>query len=533
MQALGICRDIEYLMEMAKLETFFCEGYKEESCQFLATLKLHFYADEREKELHKGVGYITFMVYGNHYSLAIRQLSAVFKFPTKYGIRQNFNKEELHDLWLTIAGPLPYKSARAKSSAIRSHVLRYLHLCIANAFFPKKTTGHVNEGELKMLDLTLFFILGKIMKKIEMEGDRSDTSLSVVLIDHLISFREYATGIHQSGYGGSLCDGGVITPILIAAEVPLHTPNVTTNYINMEHLRKKGFLDRSAPADQFQFKFKHPKLRLSRLALTCKEYTTVRTGNNIDFDPPPSILVNVHVPFHDEPSIGSESPEEEAEFNQAEAEQEEHTRPSTFQQAEYGQAEYDQSEFSLAEQFDEQEDSCEAAVEQYFFEDYAESDQERDPGQVHKKMGILKGLGKFQRKFICGLKKKVRKMKRAMNGMAVQILEVQRRQRLPPPPSEFRRSNSMSVAAQRNVRFDPPRASSYERGRSSTFSDRRFNTRPPGIANQLVLNADPSRKELYSGYMLDRSTEYNPSTSTHDPEYTQDRLDEFVQNLFV
>ena len=75
----------QYLMEMAKLETFFsykCEGYKEESCLFLATLKLHFYADEREKELHKGVGYITFMVYGIHYSLAIRQLNALFKFPT-------------------------------------------------------------------------------------------------------------------------------------------------------------------------------------------------------------------------------------------------------------------------------------------------------------------------------------------------------------------------------------------------------------------------------------------------------------------
>ncbi|KAG7529717.1 hypothetical protein ISN44_Un124g000010, partial [Arabidopsis suecica] len=263
MQALGICRDVEYLMEMAKLETFFsykCEGYKEESCLFLATLKLHFYADEREKELHKGVGYITFMVYGIHYSLAIRQVDALFKFPTY--------------------------------------------------------------------------------------------------------FREYATGIHQSGFGDSLCAGGVITPILIAAGVPLHTPTVTANYIDIEHLKKKGFLDRSAPAKQLQFKFKHSKLGLSRLALPCKEYTTVRTGNNIDFDPPPSILVNVHVPFHEEPSIGSESQEEGVEFNQAEAEQEEHTRPSTFRQAEYGQAEYDQSVYSRAEQFDEHEDSCEAAAEQ-------------------------------------------------------------------------------------------------------------------------------------------------------------------------
>ena len=120
-----------------------------------------------------------------------------------------------------------------------------------------------------------------------MEGDRADTSLSVVLINHLIRFREYATGIHQSGYGGNLCAGGVITPILIAAGVPLHTPTVTVNYIDMEHLKKKGYLDRSPPAKQLHFKFKHSKLGLSRLALPCKEHTKVRTGKNIDFDPPP------------------------------------------------------------------------------------------------------------------------------------------------------------------------------------------------------------------------------------------------------
>ncbi|KAG7531740.1 Retrotransposon gag domain [Arabidopsis suecica] len=539
MQALGICRDVDYLMEMAKLETFFSyqyEGYKTESCQFLATLKLHFYAEERERELHKGVGYITFMVFGIQYSVPIRQLDAIFKFPTKYGIRQNFSKDELLDLWLTIAGPLPYKSSRAKSSLIRSPVLRYLHICIASAFFPKKTTGHVNEGELKLLDLTLCFILGHTRNGIEMEGDRADTSLSVVLIDHLIGFREYAAGIHQSGYGGSLCAGGVITPILIAAGVPLHTPTHTATYIDMEYLKRKCYLDRSAPADQLYFKFKHSTLGLSRLALPCKKFTTIRIGNNIDFDPPQSILVNVLAALQAEPSIGSESQEEGAEWNEEEAEQEAYTRPSNFQQAEYGQDEFEQAEFSQAEQFNEQEDSCEAAAEQFFFEDYAESDPERDPGQVHKKLGMLKGLGKFQRKLFSGLKKKVRKMKRAMDGMAVQIQELQRRQRSPPPRPEFRRSNSTSVAPRRDARFDPPRASNYELGRSSTFSDRRFNSRPPGPVNQLVLNADPSREEYYSGYMLDRSTEYNPNnpnTSTRDPEYTQDRLDEFVQNLFV
>ena len=84
-----------------------------------------------------------------------------------------------------------------------------------------------------------------------------------------------------------MCAGGVITPILVAAGVPLHAPDVRPNYIDMGHLRRKGILDKSTPADQFLFKFKHSKLGLSRLAFPCKEYTTIRTGNNIDFDPPP------------------------------------------------------------------------------------------------------------------------------------------------------------------------------------------------------------------------------------------------------
>ena len=137
------------------------------------------------------------MVKGNHHCLTTRQLDAIFKFPTKLGILQNFNKDELLDLWLTIAGPSPYTSARSKSYAIRSHVLRYLHLCIANTFFPTKTTSHINENELGMLDLSMCFILGYTKSGLEMVGDRWDTSFFVVFIDHLMSYREYASQIAE------------------------------------------------------------------------------------------------------------------------------------------------------------------------------------------------------------------------------------------------------------------------------------------------------------------------------------------------
>nr|AAG12749.1 unknown protein; 17672-20388 [Arabidopsis thaliana] len=58
MQELGICGDVEYLMELANLATFMscqCGGYKEESCQLFATLKVHFCLGEDSRHVQKGL----------------------------------------------------------------------------------------------------------------------------------------------------------------------------------------------------------------------------------------------------------------------------------------------------------------------------------------------------------------------------------------------------------------------------------------------------------------------------------------------
>jgi len=52
-------------MELANLATLMscqCGGYKEESCQLHATLKVHFCVDDSEKEERGGLCYITFKV---------------------------------------------------------------------------------------------------------------------------------------------------------------------------------------------------------------------------------------------------------------------------------------------------------------------------------------------------------------------------------------------------------------------------------------------------------------------------------------
>jgi len=72
-----------------------------------------------------------------------------------------------------------------------------------------------------MLDQALVFILRETKDGRKMAVDRADTLLDVVLLDHLMSYREYATTIHRSEIRGSLCVGVLLTPILGA--VGIHT----------------------------------------------------------------------------------------------------------------------------------------------------------------------------------------------------------------------------------------------------------------------------------------------------------------------
>ncbi|CAB81126.1 putative transposon protein [Arabidopsis thaliana] len=241
MQELGICGDVEYLMELANLATYMscqCGGYKEESCQLLATLKV------RDVE----------------YTFDIRHLDTIFGFPSGEGICQDYDQEELKSLWKTIAGPKPFSPTKSKSSSIGNPVIRYLHQCIANILFPKKATGFVSEKELCMIEQSLVFILRETKDGRKMAGDRADTSLSVVLLDHLLSYKEYAATIHRSGIRGSLCVSGLLTPILGTVGMEFGTPNVLPKFIDLDYLKGKDFLEKITPADRYLFKFNHTEL---------------------------------------------------------------------------------------------------------------------------------------------------------------------------------------------------------------------------------------------------------------------------------
>ncbi|CAE6074070.1 unnamed protein product [Arabidopsis arenosa] len=224
MAALGIAEDIDYLAETCGLKTFLgysFEGYQEETYQLLATLDRPLTNDQRAQSL--------------------------VWIPEQRGLVQNFDKRELQAFWKTIAGPGDYIPSKSKSSSIRSPVVRHLHQSIASMFFAKKITGTMSEGELQLLDLALLFTLRNTRDGAEMVGDRGNAPLIAVFLDHLLGYKEYAATMHRSGRKGSLTIGGILTPILVAANIDVGTGDSSPTWIDMAYLRKKGYLDKTAP----------------------------------------------------------------------------------------------------------------------------------------------------------------------------------------------------------------------------------------------------------------------------------------------
>jgi len=226
-----------------------------------------------------------------------------------------------------------------------------------------------------MIDQSLVFILRETRDERKMAGDRADTSLSVVILDHLLSYKEYAATIHRSGIRGSLCVGGLLTPILGAVGMEFGTPDVLPKFIDLDYLKGKDFLEKTTPADHYLFKFTHSELGPSLLPLPCENRTSVKTRRNINFMPSPSAL-NIDI---------RGAREDELEYSPADYEQHEY-----FTQADYEE----QIEF---EQHIDQPEQGTSEQEQAHYEEGA--NQEGDEiAEVHKKLGVLEELGNLHSK---------------------------------------------------------------------------------------------------------------------------------------
>ncbi|KAG7559399.1 Retrotransposon gag domain [Arabidopsis thaliana x Arabidopsis arenosa] len=489
MAALGIAEDIDYLAEMCGLKTFLgysFEGYQEETCQLLATLDVHFYADEQEEENGRGFGYITFSVKGRDYSLTIRELNLLYGFPSKEGLVQDFDKRELQAFWKTIAGPGDYKPSKSKSSSIRSPVVRYLHQSIASMFFAKKITGTISEGELQLLDSALLFTLRNTSDGAEMVGDRGNAPLIAVFLDHLLGYKEYAANMHRSGRKGSLTIGGILTPILVAANIDVGTGDSSPTWIDMAYLRKKGYLDKTAPEGV--------------------------AGENIDFCPPSFILYDSQVaPASPPPQAMHEDDQEQTQ-----------DAPDDYAPERFFFEEYKAPRQTKGEREAHKRIGLLQGLGKF---------QGKAMRGLSRKVDSLTTMVKKMALQITDLQKKSKHSPSSSEERGT-----------------LRRSGSSSMAPRHAVRADPPRYSSFEPrqresqeestplpNRSQSHRRKQKVHRPSLEADSTMELDDTSRQHVEPApeptnppYMQDNTNvEQPPPESSTAPSYTQESMDEY------
>ena len=283
-----------------------------------------------------------------------------------------------------------------------------------------------------MMDEALKLVLRKTKNGRVMEGDRANTSLTVLFLDYLMGLKDYAAHFHKMKRKGSIGIGGMITPMLVAVGIDLGGPDKSPEWIDIAYLKKKNVLDKITPSGVHIYLFNHPDEGSSRLLLPCTNYTTIRNGENIDFYPPIHALYDApknippprQEPLHPDYDETDEQPQDEA---------------------------------------------SDYFPELFYFDLYVAARQSRSERAAHQRVGMLQGLAKFQGKVFKGLSKKVESLTHAVKEMGLQIKDLQRKHKSPPPSSErdrvLRRSDSTSMAdifEQSENPVDPSRAPSFE-----------------------------------------------------------------------
>lgn len=129
----------------------------------------------------------------------MNQLETLYGFPSGRRRCKEFGRDELLSLWKTIRDKNVYASASSKSAQIRSLVIRYLHKSIAHTFFARKITGNVNEGELQFLDTTIGHVTNFTSDGVVLEGAKSDTGLTVAMLDQFLYYRNWASSLFKRG----------------------------------------------------------------------------------------------------------------------------------------------------------------------------------------------------------------------------------------------------------------------------------------------------------------------------------------------
>ncbi|KAG7559312.1 hypothetical protein ISN45_Aa05g009070 [Arabidopsis thaliana x Arabidopsis arenosa] len=263
LEKLGLLEDVEHLFKSCHLDTLMSYpfvAYEDETIQLLSSLQVELYQGMSTDELQsEGLGFIIFTVHGQDYMLTIQRLEGLFAFPSGTGTKQKFDRNELKNLWLTIGSTSALNSSRSKRT--------------------------VTNTDMEMISMALKGTLRRAKNNQILQGDTNDTPLVILLLLHLCGYKKWAVTNNNKRARGSLCIGGVVTPILLACGVPLISKRHDPRSMDVEHLHHIEFLEHAMVGDMYRYRFEHPTNKRANILLPCPELTRIIEGYNIDFEP--------------------------------------------------------------------------------------------------------------------------------------------------------------------------------------------------------------------------------------------------------
>ena len=414
------------------------------------------------------LGYLEFCVYDVEYRLPIEHLELMYGFPSGKDTSHCFDKRELQSFWATLGSKHGFSSYRTKSNEIRSAVVRYFHRSLASALFPRERNETNVNGELELMETTLQELLGLASDGTVLAGDQTDTSVSFYLIEHLLSYRGWAKGLQKPG---KMVVREVVTPILRACNVPLHSMLIPPIWIDMEHLINSRSFWLQQKNGLYKYRFDHPTAGQSIFLLPNPASTSIRDGGNIEFCPP---MENLYI-SGDEAVPMEGMNDDEAPIHHSDNE---------------------------AEPMDESYDT-----QQFYCEEYSAPRQSKDSKEIHKRLGFLQSWCKFQDKALAALNKK-------FNNLQLKI-SCSSSTTAMPHNMPFGRSGS---TRHEPMHFDPPSPP-----RQSSYEPREHHAAP---APPRQSSFEPREKEKRSKLKKRRRTRKSDTGASHSTAPLEEPLDQ-------
>lgn len=134
----------------------------------------------------------------------------------------------------------------------------------------------MTNSDMEMIDLAVRGTLSQTNNGEILQGDLSDTPPAILLLHHLCGYKKWAITNNI---------GGVVTPILIACEVPLLTDGIEPRLMDIDHLRHIEFVEHNMVGDMHRFRFEHPLDTKANILIPCIAAIRLTEGENIDFEP--------------------------------------------------------------------------------------------------------------------------------------------------------------------------------------------------------------------------------------------------------